>query len=401
MVRLILLAALALALGLPGHAQTGDCNAPVAGKQITVALPGHPFKVATTPDGCWVFAAMLGAEPGRAVGGLAVLKRLNGKLEVVRTVDRTGGMGGLVLTHDRKALVATSGNGVVVMDVERLLGKGKDDPVIASIEEGGRAGSIYTNVTSDDKLLFVSNESSASITVIDMAKARSAKTAAQAIIGKIPTGNAPIGLAFSPDGRWLYTTSQHALPAWGWPQVCEPEFSVPGRTLNKGPEGAVIVVDVARAATDPAQAVAARVPAGCVPVRLALSPIGDRAYITARKSNAVLVFDTESRKIIATVPVGTAPVPVAVVDGGKKVIAGNSNRFGTDGDPRQTLTVLDAGKISQGAAAVIGTITCGVFPRDLVTSPDGKTLFVANYMSNSLQVMNIANLPIEPKPAAR
>lgn len=401
MARLILLLALALALGVSGHAQTVDCNAPVAGKQITVALPGHPFKVATTPDGCWVFAAMLGAEPGRAVGGLAVLKRLNGKLEVVRTVEQQGGMGGLVLTHDRKVLVATSGNGVVVMDVERLLGKGKDDPVSASIDDGQRSSAIYANVTPDDKLLFVSNESSASITVIDMAKARSAKTAAQAIIGKIPTGNAPIGLAFSPDGRWLYTTSQYALPAWGWPQVCEPEFVPPGRPVNKGPEGAVIVVDVARAATDPAQAVAARVPAGCVPVRLALSPNGDRAYVTARKSNAVMVFDTESRKIIGTVPVGTAPVPVAVVDGGKKVIAGNSNRFGTDGDPRQTLTVLDAGKISLGADAVIGTITCGVFPRDLVTSPDGKTLFVANYMSNSLQVMNVANLPIEPKPAVR
>jgi YVTN family beta-propeller protein len=401
MARSILFVALALSsLGLPGRAQTVDCNAPVSGKQITVALPGHPFKIATTPDGCWVFAAMLGAEPGRAVGGLAVLKRLNGKLEVVRTVEQKGGMGGLVLTHDRKALVATSGNGVVVMDVERLLGKGKDDPVIASIEEGGRAA-IYVNVTSDDKLLFVSDEGSASITVIDMAKARSVKAAGQAIIGKIPTGNAPIGLAFSPDGRWLYTTSQHALPAWGWPQVCEPEFVPPGRPVNKGPEGAVIVVDVAKAATDPAQAVAARVPAGCVPVRLALSPTGDRAYVTARKSNAVMVFDTESRKIIGTVPVGTAPVPVAVIDGGKKVIAGNSNRFGTDGDPRQTLTVLDAGKISQGADAVIGTITCGVFPRDLVTSPDGKTLFVANYMSNSLQVMNVANLPIEPKPAAR
>jgi YVTN family beta-propeller protein len=171
--------------------------------------------------------------------------------------------------------------------------------------------------------------------------------------------------------------------------------------VNKGPEGAVIVVDVAKAATDPSEAVAARVPAGCVPVRLALSPTGDRAYVTARKSNAVMVFDTESRKIIGTVPVGTAPVPVAVVDGGRKVIAGNSNRFGTDADPRQTLTVLDAGKISQGADAVIGTITCGVFPRDLVTSPDGKTLFVANYMSNTLQVMNVATLPIEPKPAAR
>ena len=58
------------------------------------------------------------------------------------------------------------------------------------------------------------------------------------------------------------------------------------------PEGAVIVIDVTLAKTDPAHAVAARVPAGCSPVRMTSSPKGDRIYVSARNNNAVLEFDT-------------------------------------------------------------------------------------------------------------
>lgn len=145
------------------------------------------------------------------------------------------------------------------------------------------------------------------------------------------------------------------MPEWQWPAACKPEGG-PADAPISDPEGAVVVVDVARAATDPAHAVVARVPAGCSPVRLAMSPGGERIYVTARNSNAVLAFDTSKlvsgreHAKLAAVPVGPAPVPVAVIDGGRKVVAGNSNRFAGPKEP-QTLTVLDAGKMQDGAAA--------------------------------------------------
>jgi DNA-binding beta-propeller fold protein YncE len=76
------------------------------------------------------------------------------------------------------------------------------------------------------------------------------------------------------------------------------------------------------------------VPAGCNAVRMSISPSGDRIYVTARNSNAVPAFDTSKlvsdsgHALIAMAPVGDAPVPVMVVDNGKKVIAGNSFRGG-------------------------------------------------------------------------
>ena len=403
--RILSALAFAVAAAISLHAQSADCNAPLPSQQVSVSLPGRPFKLAVTPDGCRIFASLLGANQGQAGGGLAVLQRRGGHIEVVRNVsENTGrgggaGLGGLALTHDGKILIATTGHGVVLMDVARLVNGGKEDPVISTVEEGPDAASIFVNVSADDRLVFVSDEGAGTITVIDLAKARSPKTAAQAILGKIPTGRAPIALTFSPDGRWLYTTSEHAAPGWGWPAICEPEVARPGATV-KVPQGVVSVVDVQRAGSDPAHAVVARVPAGCVAVRLALSPKGDRAYVTARKSNAVLVLDTAAltadpeHALLGTIPVGTAPVPLVVLDAGKRVIAGNSNRFGNDAGAGSTLTVLDTAKIGKGADAVIGSIVCGGFPRDLILSPDGNTVFVANYLTSTLQALDSRHLPL-------
>jgi DNA-binding beta-propeller fold protein YncE len=290
---------------------------------------------------------------------------------------------GLVLTHDGKLLIVAAQDNVTFVDVERLSEAGKI---------GGGAGSVYVNVTADDKLLFVSEERGQSIRVIDIGLARIGRYKE---IGRIPVGIAPIALTFSPDGKWLYTSSQGAPPAWNWPKACKTE----GRNSPEltRPEGAVIVINVDRARTDPSHAVEARIPSACSPVRMAISPAGDRVYVTARNSDAVLAFDTAKlisdpeHARVGTVPVGTAPVPVAVVDGGKKVVAGNSDRFGRSDAP-QTLTVIDASRMSEGAAAILGSVQVGAFPREMRVSTDGRTLFVTNFGSSSLQVLDVDRL---------
>jgi DNA-binding beta-propeller fold protein YncE len=220
-------------------------------------------------------------------------------------------------------------------------------------------------------------------------------------VGTIPVGNAPIALTFSPDGKWLYTTSQGALPDWKWRKACKPEGRDPATSTIQNPEGAVIVVDVARAKTDPAHSVVARIPAGCSPVRMAISPAGDRIYVTARNSNAVLAFDTAKlvsdpeHARVGMAPVGSAPVPVAVIDNGRKVVAGNSNRFAGPTEP-QSLTVLDAAKMQGGAGATLGTIPVGAFPREMAVSSDGRTLLLTNFGSQSLQVIDLEHLPMVP-----
>lgn len=197
--------------------------------------------------------------------------------------------------------------------------------------------------------------------MIDLERARRAGFKDDAVIGQIPAGLAPIALTFSPHAKYFYTTSELAAPDWKWPNACKPEGSrVPDAALEN-PEGAVVVIDVARTRTDPAHAVLARVPAGCSAVRMAMSPSGDRIFVTARNSNAVVAFDTSklisdtAHARVGMAPTGDAPVPVAVVDQGRKVIAGNSNRFASGNAP-QSLVVLDAANFDKGAGAVLGII---------------------------------------------
>ncbi len=396
MFRVIAFTLLANVLTVTAQAQAGDCNAPAPSPSMTIPLPAAPFMVAPSKDGCWVFVSLTGRNEN---SGIAVLKRSGGKIELVRVVPFPSSPTGITITHDGALLIGAATTMTVIADVKKMT-EGTPGAVVGSIA-GGR-GSIYANTTADDKILFVAEENGQAITVIDLEKARRSGYTPDTVIGKVPVGRAPIALTLSPDNKWLYTTSQAALPDWKWPSACRPEgMRVPDSFITN-PEGAVIVIDVARAKTDPEHAVVVRVPAGCSPVRMTSSPKGDRIYVSARNSNAVLEFDTAklvadgAHAMVGIAPTGDAPVPVMTVDNGRRLVVGNSNRFGGRGDP-QSLTVLDTAKISQGLAAVQGIIPAGSFPREMAVSSDARTLFLANYGSDSLQVIDIAHLPVDPK----
>ena len=165
---------------------------------------------------------------------------------------------------------------------------------------------------------------------------------------------------------------------------------------------AILVVDVEGATHDPGNAVVGAVSAGCNPVRLVTSPSGDIAYVTARTDNVLLAFDT--RKLltdpaharIGRVPVGDAPVGVAVLNDGARIAVTNSNRFGTS-NAAQSLTIIDAEKIMHGEAAVLGTVPAGVFPRELRVTEDQRTLLLTNFGSMNLAVIDVPRLPLEPR----
>lgn len=138
-------------------------------------------------------------------------------------------------------------------------------------------------------------------------------------------------------------------------------------------------------------------------MRLAIATDGRTAWVTARNSNAALAFDTAKlisdpeHARLATVPVGTAPVGIAVVQNGSRVLVTNSNRFAADPTTPQTLTVINAESVRFGKAEVVGTIPAGAFPREFGQSPDGMTLFVSNYLSNTIAVIDVSRLPVTSK----
>ena len=201
---------------------------------------------------------------------------------------------------------------------------------------------------------------------------------------------------------FLYTTSQVAPSAYGWPSVCSAPGSDAARQGSNYAEGAILVVDVSRATHDPPNAVVGAAAAGCNPVRLVTSLSGDAAYVSARTDNTLLAFDT--RKLLADpahalmgrVPVGDAPVGVAVLNGGARLAVTNSSRFGNS-NAMQSLTIIDAQKITSGEAAVLGTVPAGVFPRELRVTEDQGTLLLTNFGSKNLAVIDVVRLPLEPR----
>jgi DNA-binding beta-propeller fold protein YncE len=394
-------------LALLASVGRADAQAPSAADSSAAAIsyisvPGHPFGTVMTRDRRWLFVSVTSSNP-KSVNGVAMLSRRGAKTTLKKVFLVEGEPTGMVMTHDDKLLVVADGDFVVFLDVGRMIAK-SDDPIVGYISDGDFSGSVYVNVTADDRFLFVSDESNESITVINLGKARAEGFKESAIVGKIPVGEAPIALTFSPDGRWLYTTSEIAPKSFGWSIDCKPEGEDPAKTTPQYPQGAIIVVDVARAETDPANSVVARVPAGCSPVRLAITPAGDRVFVTARNSNALLAFDSDKLRsdsahaLIGTVPVGSSPVGVASINGGKHVLVTNSNRFSADRAARQTLTVIDAAKVAAGQSAVIKNLPAGAFPREFGRSPDGRTVFVANYNSNEIQVIDLDRLSLPPAP---
>jgi DNA-binding beta-propeller fold protein YncE len=229
-------------------------------------------------------------------------------------------------------------------------------------------------------LLVVADETAKTIGVYDVAKTLA--HARDARIGGVPVGIAPVGLAVSPDGRWLYATVELRDGSPG----CRPPDGQGSWTAP----GALEVIDLDKAAKTPRSALAGEVEAGCSPVRVALSADGATAYITARGDDAVLAVRTDrvlkdrAHAVVGKAEVGSAPVGIAV--GGGKVFVTNSNRFGAR--EGQSLSVLDAADLSKSATSV----PAGRFPRSAAVTADGKTLVVANFGSGSLEVVDLSRL---------
>ena len=381
-------------------ASSPGCNAPArdATAVVTVDAPGNPFQALPSLDGCWVYVSI--TRGANASSGIALYKRSLGALVFVRERPIAGSPAGMALTSDGKLLVVADNDRVAFIDTDRLVA-GRD-AVLGYLVDSGAKGRVYANVTADDKYALIADENTATVSVIDLDKARATRFGVTSTVGRIPTGAAPIALTFSPDGKLVFLTSQRAPADYGWPAECKREGNAGANdVMPVNPQGVVHVVDVDRAKVDPAHAIIANAPAGCSPVRLALSPDGERAYVTARNSNSLMAFDTRKLRtdpqhaLVGQVPVGSAPVGVAVVNGGRQVIVTNSNRFAGSASDGQSLTVIDATRVAAGASAVVGSILAGAFPRELRVTADGRTLFLTNFGSRTIQMVDLARLPTQ------
>jgi len=304
---------------------------------------------------------------------------------LVRTIRLpAGGVSGLAVTHDGLLLLAAAGRGAVVVSVARAT-YGGVQPVLGALTapaDGASAGGggAEVAVSPDDHFAFVSLEGAGLLAVFDLRAADARRFGAGKFVGTIELGVAPLGVAISPDGRWLYATSELARGG-------------PGAT-----HGTLTVIDLHRAETDPAKAVVAVAAVPCHPVRVAASPDGRVVWVTARAGNELFGFSVAKliseprRALVAEVQVGEQPIGLGVLDGGRRVIVADSNLLGERGAEAR-LTVVDTAAALRGEPALVGAVRAGKLPSEIATAPDGKTVLVNNSASGQLEAVDVTQIP--------
>ena len=118
----------------------------------------------------------------------------------------------------------------------------------------------------------------------------------------------------------------------------------------------------------------------------------------ARASDALLGFSAAllrsdpAHALIARVWVGEAPVGLALVDHGGRIVVTDSNRFLAPG-ATSSLAVVNVGAALAGKPALAGLLPAGQFPREMAAEPGGRTLLVTNFDSGQVELVNVAGLP--------
>lgn len=361
---------------------------PNAAILANIPLPGQPFKAVATDDGQWIFVSVDTNSP--ASSGVAVLHKQGSQICFQHMLSLPVTPLGMALTRNNSILVVADYSNVAFVNVTQAE-HGTWGALLGSVPERSSSSTIEVTFSQDEHYIFAANENDGTVSAIDFQRIRAHDFGADALLGQIRVGIAPVGIIVSPDNHYLYVTSEIDNKS-------TPPQGIGGSCSSGYPQGVLSVASIARVAQDITHAIIARINAGCGPVRIVLSPTGNIAWVTARGSNAVLAFNTVQLLAHATharltsVAVGPAPVGMALIDGGKVLVVANSNRFLAPQSP-QTLTVLDTQQALMGKTATLATIKVGAFPRELELEANGQTLLLTNYDSDTLSIIDVTKLP--------
>lgn len=373
-----------------GRFAAAGCSTAVARERKLTSVPvrfqstgGHPFGITVTRDGGWSFVDV----PGR---GLGVYANSGGSPRLVRWVSLPSGarfgseaLGNTVTPDGRYLLIADAGDGAIVVSVARAE-SGAADAVLGTLAQPGQQGgpgAIEVTTSPDGRFAFVSIEYGDRVAVYDLAAALAHHFSASGYVGSIPLGQAVVGMAVSPNGRWMYVTSELGS----------------GRGVRAG-HGTLTTIKLPTAERDPAHSIVSTVDAHCGPVRVVVSNGGRIVWVTARESDQLLAFSAArlisdpSHALLASIRVGAAPVGLAAINGGRDIIVADSNRFNQPNESAG-LTVVNASAALSGRPAITGFIRSGLFPREMAVDPNRHTLLIGNFISGQLETVGVNHLP--------
>ena len=288
--------------------------------------------------------------------------------------------------------------------------------------------------------IYVANESSNSVTVIDAATYK--------VIGTVDAKNSSThDLSLSRDGKWLFATNL----ASGRLSVIDTEAletiaSIPtgGRchvvTLTNDnrhawvaniAENNISIVDTA------SYRILGTIPVGKGPTGLTFSRDGRFAYVSNQGDKTISVIEAASHRIIKTIPVGTNPHFLILGPDGRiwGTNTGGNDIFVVDPATQEKIASFEVGPTPQQIAfaykgmagpnayvtlggsnkvvvvkadpkdlRIVEEIDVGQRPNGIWANPDGTRVFVVHEVSNDLRVIDtgtsqvIATVPVGHKP---
>jgi hypothetical protein len=131
-------------------------------------------------------------------------------------------------------------------------------------------------------------------------------------------------------------------------------------------------------------------------VRLVESADASSIFVSARGDNSVLQFSPAllesdpDHAFQRSIPSGgDAAVGLLLFDQDRLLAVANSNRFA---DSSGSLAFLSVSKSS--SPSLLKTLPAGIFPRNISLASDGRSLYLTNYTSRSLERVIVAPSPI-------
>jgi YVTN family beta-propeller protein len=273
---------------------------------------------------------------------------------------------------------------------------GATDAVVATFKVGKRPRGIH--VTPDGKRLFVALSGSPRMAPgLDENRPPADKTAdglgvidpvAHKLIDRWHVGSDPEVFAISKDGKFAFIANEDDASASiidlssgqsrGKVKVSEEPEGVGINPAN----GEVYVTCEEKGevfAIDPdQQRVVANIETGGRPRSIAFLPDGSRAYVACENGGYVAVIDTASHKFLSKIqlPTGSLPMGTAISNDGKELYVSTGRG--------NTVAVIDTGKNALATTIPVGGRAWGI-----ALDPTGSKLYTANGASNDVSVVDV------------
>ncbi len=255
------------------------------------------------------------------------------------------------------------------------------------------AGPAAVALAGAQGLVFVSNEKSDTITVLD--PARDHET-----VATIDACGRPRDMEWDPSRRFLYVACADnneigiidadklqqvdAIPYIEEPEAFEFDHAFKRLFVSNEEDAALSVVDLE------SREVIAWVETGEEPEGVYVTPDDRRIWVTSEASNLVHVIDGETYEVLADIPVDTRPRRFAATPDGKEIWVSCELAGKVDIIDAETFEVIDS----------ISFLPRGfrpeqVTPVDVLITRDGKRAYVALGRANHIAVVDVPSRKVE------